>query len=710
MGHSVRILFVEDEDDDITIARRELERGGLHFVWQAVTTELALREALASFKPEIALCDYTIPGYSGRAALQLIRHLSPSTPCLFVSGTIGEDLAIACLKEGAFDYLLKSNLRRLGPAVRRALAEARKREHAREIEQSRERLAEVLEASTDLVMMSDSDGCITFVNDAGCRLLGAQRAELIGAKSSTMYSPRSRERVREESMRTALEVGSWQGEVAIAVRDGAAIATSQRVTAHKDAAGKVRFFSTIARDLRDRRAFEARIHQLSHYDTLTGLPNLASMKNVGRGAARRARRDGSGFAVVIVNLDGFRLVDEGFGRALGDEVLRSVSAALSATAREGSTVARIGPDEFLIILDELTEPAPITVLVQRLLDAVATPRRVGRNDLQITASAGIALYPHDGTAFETLLRNASAAMREAKTRTHGGGLRFHSGDVERLAQQRLRLESGLRNAIQHHELVLHYQPQFDIRTGRACGVEALARWFQPDGEAISPEVFIPLAEQTGLIAALGAWVLQDACATVAAWPRPGEPPPILCVNVSAQQICREFTAVVARAVELSRFPPERLELEITESVLIGNAELALDCLAHLKGLGVRIAVDDFGTGYSSLSYLSRLPVDRLKLDKTLIQNMMREPKSAAIVRAVISLGQELGFAVLAEGVETEEQFQTLCAMGCQQVQGYLLARPTSAAEARALLERRWGTRRTFIPRAARPPAVSLHAS
>jgi predicted signal transduction protein with EAL and GGDEF domain len=393
---------------------------------------------------------------------------------------------------------------------------------------------------------------------------------------------------------------------------------------------------------------------------------------------------------------------------LGDDVLKSVGATLKSAVCERDAIARVGPDEFLVILSELADPADAVELAQRILNSIATPRIIGGHDLQITAGAGIAVYPHDGGDFETLLRNANAAMHDVKARSHGG-LQLHSGDVKRQAQQRLRLERGLRNAILHQELILHYQPQFEVGSGRACGVEALARWFPLDGEAIAPSSFIPVAEQTGSIAALGAWVLQEACKTVAVWRAPGEEPPILCVNVSTHQISSEFAGVIARVIELTGFPAERLELEITESVLIENAHLACGYLRLWKELGVRIAVDDFGTGYSSLSYLSQLPVDRLKVDQSLIHSMTSEPKDAAIVRAVISLGDELGIAVIAEGVETEEQFEMLQHLGCRQVQGYLLTPPAPATEARALLKRRWGARPTVVPRQARAVIASRHA-
>jgi EAL domain-containing protein (putative c-di-GMP-specific phosphodiesterase class I) len=276
--------------------------------------------------------------------------------------------------------------------------------------------------------------------------------------------------------------------------------------------------------------------------------------------------------------------------------------------------------------------------------------------------------------------------------------------------QRLSPSVRLRNAIEKHELSLHYQPQYEIRGGHQCGVEALARWFLPKGESIPPTTFVPAAEKNGLISALGAWVLHEACSTVATWRRCGADLPILCVNVSPRQISREFCAVLASTLERTGFPAAQLELEITEGILIQRPDLALDCLAQWKQLGVRIALDDFGTGYSSLSYLSRLPVNRIKIDKSLIQRMTRDAKTAAIVRAVISLGADLGFAVLAEGVESEAQLTMLSGMGCQQAQGYLLALPACADEARAMLATNWGKRPILQPfPAARSAARSSHA-
>jgi diguanylate cyclase (GGDEF)-like protein len=570
MDGAFRLLFVEDQDAGRPLARWELKRDGRELSRHCATSESALRGALVDFSPNIVLCDYAIPGSAARAVLEQIRVLCPSTPVLFISGTIGADIVIESVGFNGAAYVFKTSLGRPGTAVRRTIRDAREKD------------------------------------------------------------------------------------------------------------------------------FEARLHHLAHYDTLTGLPNLVHVSDLVRREIYRACRSSGVVAVAAVNLDAFRLVDEGFGRAVGDDLLKSVGALVKAEVCEGDAVARVGPDEFLVILPELADPVDATEVVQRILDSIAVPRSIAGHDVQITASAGVAVYPNDGGDFETLLCKASAAMHEVKARSRGR-LQFHSGDVEQHARRRLDLEAGLRNAIERHDLSLHYQPQYETLSGHACGVEALARWVRSDGESVPPSIFIPLAEQAGLIAPLGSWVLQEACSTVAGWDGPNGHPPTLCVNVSSHQICRDFSGVIAHVIELTGFPARRLELELTESALIADAQLALECMGQWKRLGVRIALDDFGTGYSSLSYLSKLPVDRLKLDKSLIDSMTTEPKDAAIVRALISLGQELGFAVIAEGVETEEQFEMLQDLDCRQVQGNLLATSTSAAEARALLATRWGSRPTITP-------------
>jgi diguanylate cyclase (GGDEF)-like protein len=564
--NELRILFVDDEPADVALACIELERSGLEFCSRRASSERELKRELASFEPDIVLCDYNIPGFSGPRAMEVVRNMRPSTPILMITGSVSEDTAIDCLRLGATDYLLKSSLRRLSPAVRRAVA-----------------------------------------------------------------------------------------------------------------------------DQRERKEFESRIQRLAHYDSLTGLPNLVHVEGVARRAIDRARRTGRYMAVVALNLDKFRFVGETIGRRPADGVLKQIAAQLSAQCRDRDAIARVGPDEFLLALTDIGDALEAGVLVQGLLAAVAKPREFKGRELNITASAGVALYPLDGTSFETLICEADTAMHESKS-MGPGRFQFHSSDLVRHAQERRRLEASLRSAIEREEMLLHFQPQFDIRSGQMCGVEALTRWFPPGDAPVAPAMFIPLAEQAGLIDALGAWALRSGCEAAMRWNNGREPSPTVCINVSTQQINEPFTSVIARALETTGLPAERLELEITESVLISNTDVVLECLAQWKRLGVRVAVDDFGTGYSSLSYLSRLPVDRLKVDKSLVQGMMGEPKEAAIVRAVLSLSRELGFTVIAEGVETEAQLAMLQELGCEQAQGYLLGAPAEADTVGAMMNGRWGLR------------------
>ncbi len=441
-----------------------------------------------------------------------------------------------------------------------------------------------------------------------------------------------------------------------------------------------------------RLALERRLHRLANFDVLTGLPTLARVSRLTSRLLTGARRSHRGLTLVSLDLDGLRLVCEAYGHREVEALIKRAACIVRAVVPPDSVVARNGTDGFIVVLVDTPNAADATAGVQRILDAIAVPRSAGVPPLSTTASAGIAMFPGDGEDFDTLSRNAIAAMHEAKADRHRTP-RFHTGDVALAARRRLRLETDLRSAVENDELTLFYQPQFDVRTGHGFGVEVLGRWLQGDRVVADPGVFIPMAEQTALIEVYGSWVLHQACNTVRQWSAPGMESLILCVNVSTRQIDETFAALVRRTVERAGFSCDRLELEITESALMGDAEPIIECFRQLKSLGVRIAIDDFGTGYSSLSYLSRLPVDRLKLDKSLIHNLTHQWKDVAILRSVVALGKELGVAVIAEGVETEQQLEVLMQLGCTQVQGFLFGRPAPAKIAYGILKRRWGGRK-----------------
>jgi diguanylate cyclase (GGDEF)-like protein len=387
----------------------------------------------------------------------------------------------------------------------------------------------------------------------------------------------------------------------------------------------------------------------------------------------------------VLNLDRFKLVNEGFGQVAGDALLKLLSERLRSTVREGDTVARLGADSFAVLAADLARPDDATGVVRKLQAAVTPAFVIDGRELHAALSLGVSTFPRDGEDFESLLRNADAAMQRVKA---GGGnaFQYYTATMTREAAERVELENALRVAAERNELALHYQPQVELATGGITGLEALMRWQHPQRGAISPGQFIPIAEESDLIQSLGEWALLTACRQLSKWDGIGCSAPRIAVNVSARQFrSAGFVDMVARALREWGIYPSRLELELTEGVLIDDPKQAIEILQQLKLLGIQIAIDDFGTGYSSLSYLSALPVDCLKIDRSFVIQTTTGGRQAAIVQAVISMGHALGMRVLAEGVETFEQLEFLRRHGCNECQGYLFARPRAEDAIREVL-------------------------
>ena len=680
----IQVLFIEDSEIDVELTLRALEQGGFDVSWECVEVEEELKRALSLQRPQAILSDFSMPGFDGMEALRLAKEMAPGVPFIFVSGTIGEERAIEAIRLGATDYVLKDNMRRLGTSVRRALSEASERERVRVAEEERARLVQVLEATSDYVGISDPAGKIIYMNAAGRKLTGAPESGDVGKSTGDIHPPWASERVEGEGRQAAERDGLWHGESALLGADGTEIPVSQVITAHKGPDGAIRFFSTIARDIRERKAYEARLQYFANYDPLTGLPNRVLLGDRALQGIAHAKRAGRPTALLVMDLDRFKLINESYGHGAGDTLLRMVADRLRGAVREGDTVARLGADAFAVLATDLARPDDVNAVARKIREAMHAPFWLEGRDLHVSVSMGASIYPRDGEEFDILLRNADAAMHRVKAEGRNG-FQFYAAAMTRQATDRVELENELRLALEKNELEIHYQPQVVLADGRIVGVEALVRWNHRGRGWIPPEQFIPVAEDSDLIHPLGEFALTEGCRRIRTWNDAGFASLRLAVNVSAQQFrSPDFVEVVGRAVRAAELEPACLELELTEGVLVENREEASDILKRLKALGVQIAVDDFGTGYSSLSYLSRLPIDCLKIDRSFVSRVHEKGHDAAITQAVISLAHSLAVRVIAEGVETVEQMEFLRTHRCDQAQGYLFS-PAVDPEAMAKL-------------------------
>jgi diguanylate cyclase (GGDEF)-like protein/PAS domain S-box-containing protein len=537
---------------------------------------------------------------------------------------------------------------------------------------------EAIKCSGEGILVTDAAHRIISVNPAFEMVTGYNAREVTGQTPSLISSLRHDERFFAAMREVAEKTGHWQGEVWNRRKNGEVYPEWLGVSAVPEADGRVKYFVYIYSDMTERKETQQRIEFLAHHDPLTGLPNRLLLRDRVEQAQAQAARQQSRVALMFLDLDRFKTINDSLGHPVGDALLLEVVERLKHCVRESDTISRQGGDEFIILLNDIRDSEAVSRVADKIHQCMAEPIVLGNHSLSSSFSIGVAFYPDDGEDFDSLLQKADTAMYYAKEAGRNAH-RFFTEQMNQKVVEHLTLQTQLRRALENGEFVLHYQPQLDLQDGRIVGVEALIRWNSPHGGLISPGRFIPVAEDSGLIAPIGAWVLGEACRQAHAWQEAGLPPFVVAVNLSAMQFRRpELVNTVINALVLSDLDAQWLELELTESILIQDAEVTLDTVRRLKALGLKLSVDDFGTGYSSLTYLKRFAVDKLKIDQSFVRDLLSDPDDAAIVRAIIQMAHSLKLKTIAEGVESEELSNLLRLFHCDEIQGYWFARPMPA--------------------------------
>jgi diguanylate cyclase (GGDEF)-like protein/PAS domain S-box-containing protein len=686
VDEALRFLIVEDAPAHVERLRTELRRAFPRGLATRVETEEGFRQMLDEFAPDAVLSGLHLAGFDGLAALRLARQLAPGTPFLIISGSVDIEGAVRCMREGADDYLLRGRLAHLGTALREALA--RRRQAA---------LPPAL-----LVPFQDEDGLWDWNLRRNRIVFSPRWKSMIGYASDEMgdrpeewlslVHPADITRL-SQALTTSVRASGTDFEVQYRIqhKDGGVRWMLSRGVVLRDSRGRPYRVVGAQTDVTARNEAEARLRHQSAHDPLTGLANrhlfLARLDQ----AILEARRQGkSSAAVMVLDLDRFRLVNASFGQAEGDRVLREFTRRVGLCLRRIDTLARLGADAFVILVEGIQHMGEALHLAGRIETALESPFRVAEHDVFVTASIGIApAEPHYASS-SALLADADATMHVAKARGGGQHEVFHPGIHEQI-RLRLETESELRQGLASEQIRLYYQPTVSLATGELVGFEALARWEHPQRGLVTPADFIPLAEETGLIVALGQRLWREACRFARALDDMGAQSSLsVSVNLSAREFIQpDLIAHFAEGLGAAGIDGRRLRVEITESLILRDLDKVSRTVVRLKEMGISVDVDDFGTGYASLDYLRALPLDALKIDRSFVSRMATSAKDAAIVRSIVGLARRLGIGCVAEGVSAPRQVRELQAAGCRHAQGFLFAAPVHAEGARALVGRRW---------------------
>jgi diguanylate cyclase (GGDEF)-like protein/PAS domain S-box-containing protein len=721
------VLIVEDTPASLKLLSDLLTEAG-YYVRQAPNGELALW-TVQSRPPELILLDVRMPGIDGFEVCRRLKA-APATahvPVIFLSAQHDTDDKVRGFALGGADFVAKpfqaeeilartdAQVRlgraQLALAAQRALLEQRVRERTaelaelaasleREVERRRAsedsmRLASrVFAATQDAIVIADAQGVIVATNPAFSTISGYASGEMVGRHVTTLHTVQQNTAAYEAMQATLAGHGHWSGEMLARRKNGATFPGLLSVSTVMGENGAVENYIVVFMDITERKAEQHLIDFLSYHDALTGLPNRMLARQCFDEAQAAAQRNGQCVAVLCLDLDRFKSMNDSYGAQVGDQALQAVARLLRGCVPEGATVSRQGGDEFQIIMADDAQLSATMASAQAILaqlragvqlDVQAGTQAQPGQHASLTTSIGIAVWPADGATLDELLRNADTALYRAKE-VGRDNYAFFTERMDADIRAKLAIQTQLRGAIGRGEFEVHYQPQMCLRTGAMLGAEALLRWHNPVLGQVPPNRFIPLAEEYGLIAPIGLWVVDTVCAQIAAWQAAGLGTVKVAVNLSGSQFAHDGTvASVEQALRRHGVQPASLGLEITEGTVMGDPDKAVAALARLKDIGVAISLDDFGTGYSSLAYLKRFPIDVLKIDKSFVDDVTSKASDAAIALSVISLAHNLNMRVIAEGVETREQVEFLAAHGCDEMQGYYFSRPLAAGAYTTLL-------------------------
>ncbi|NTW81243.1 MAG: EAL domain-containing protein [Geobacteraceae bacterium] len=690
--HSPQILIIEDDTTCSDLMEATLAKNG--FYCHCFTGGNDALAWLADNVPAMIILDYSLPDMNGALLIERMHDLGMVIPFIMVTGSDDANLAVQMMKVGACDYLLKDATfyERLPAVVARTIHEAETMERLRRAEQSL-RLSEARLARAQKIAHMGSwewnvqTGEIYWSNEL-YRIYGLNPSDNRQINMKLVLGMVNPEDIADLK-KVLLDASKYGKPFNIVYRITTSPESEIVVNCHGDVEwdekGRTRLVTGTTLDITERTKAESEIRQLTNYDTLTGLPNRSLLHDRLKLAIAQASREHQLVGVLFLDLDRFKSINDTLGHRAGDLLLKTIAMRLSSCIRESDTLARLGSDEFVALLIGVNTAEAISTVANKILALVSEPIYIDGQETFTSGSIGIAVYPMDGDDSYTLLKHADLAMYQAKE-LERNNFQFFSSEMNIKMVERMLLESSMRKALEREEFFLVYQPQVDARSGHITGMEALLRWQHPELGLLTPDKFIYLAEENGFIIPIGEWVLQTACRQNRAWQKQGLPSVRVAVNLSAKQFGQyHLDEMVSATLMETGLEPKWLELEITESAIMKNAEQTAIILRKLKDMGISLAIDDFGTGYSSLAYLKLFPISRLKIDRSFVQDITTNQDDAAIAETIISMAQALKLNVIAEGVETRAQMELLSFNNCIEMQGYLFSRPVPAEQFAELL-------------------------